>query len=88
MSMMTGTRNLTNQKGQGVVEAVLLLALLVSISMLVTKELQDRKFAQKLFGEPWNRLSGMVECGVWSGCAKADKHPASERRRLTYKPEE
>lgn len=77
----------TNQSGQLIVEAVLLLALVMSTSLLVTRFLQESQFAQTLIAKPWTTLSGMVECGVWSGCG-AGKHPNSRNRYLSLKPEE
>ncbi|PIS11227.1 MAG: hypothetical protein COT73_05105 [Bdellovibrio sp. CG10_big_fil_rev_8_21_14_0_10_47_8] len=74
-----------NQGGQMIVETILLLALLVSVSLLVSKYLQESRFAQKLVGEPWGTLSGMIECGVWTGCG-AGKHPNSKGRYLSLRP--
>ena len=74
---------LKNQGGQLMVEAVLLLALTVSFSVMVTKYLQDSQFAQKLVAKPWSTLSGMIECGVWTGCG-IDSHPNSHKRVLSY----
>ncbi len=76
---------LRNQKGQGVVELVLLMAVTVSISLAVSKYLRDNQAVQNLVGKPWNTLSGMIECGVWSGCGSG-KHPNSINRSLSYKP--
>ncbi len=81
-------KNLRNQKGQGTVEMVLLMAIGVGLSLMVTNYLQENQFAQKLFGNPWNRLSGMIECGVWTGCASDKAHPASSSRILSLKPDE
>ena len=72
-----------NQKGQLMVEAVLLMAITVSLSLVVTKYLQESQFAQKLVAKPWSTLSGMIECGVWTGCA-IDGHPNSHKRVLSY----
>lgn len=80
-------KGIRDQRGQGVVEMVLLMAVVVSISLMVTQYLEKNKAAQKLFGDPWNRLSGMIECGVWSGCGDG-KHPSSVNRILSLKPDE
>lgn len=79
------TQHLKNQSGQLLVEAVLLLAIGISIAAFTSKYLQDNQFAQKLIAKPWDTLSGMIECGVWSGCAP-DKHPNSRKRYLSYAP--
>lgn len=78
---------LKNQGGQLIVEAVLLMALTVGVSLVVTKYLEQNKFAQKLVSKPWTVLSGMIECGVWSGC-KPGKHPNTMERILSYNPED
>lgn len=74
-----------NQKGQLVVEMVLLLSLGVGVSLLVGRLLRDNQFAQNLFGRPWQTLSGMIECGTWDGC-KPGYHPGARNRILSYKP--
>lgn len=76
---------LPNQKGQILVEMVLLLAIGVGLSAMALKLLQDSQLAQNLVGRPWGTLSGMIECGTWEGC-KAGYHPASGNRILSYKP--
>ncbi len=74
-----------NQKGQGTVEFILLAAITVSISLGLVHFLRDKQFAQKLIGNPWSTLSGMIECGTWSGCG-AGKHPSSAARINSYRP--
>jgi hypothetical protein len=74
------------QGGQLVVEAVLLMVVGMIITMMVTESLREKQFAQTLIAKPWSTLSGMIECGVWSGCA-ADKHPASRNRHASAKPD-
>ena len=77
---------LENQRGQAVVETVLLLAIIMIASLAITRFLEDSKFAQNLVGTPWNTLTGMIECGTWSGCARG-MHPASPGRILSLKPD-
>jgi hypothetical protein len=76
-----------NQRGQLLVEMILLMALGVGISMAITNALRSSEFAQKLIGRPWTTLSGMIECGSWSGC-QPGMHPASRNRILSFKPDE
>jgi hypothetical protein len=85
--MRSQHRPLQNQSGQLVVEAVLLLALLVGISMLVTSRLKRSNFAQNLVTSPWEKMSGMVECGNWGKCA-AGFHPSSINRIVSWLPED
>jgi hypothetical protein len=77
------TQAIRNQNGQLIVEAVLLLALTVSVSLLITRYLKESQYAQKLVAKPWSTLSGMIECGVWTGCG-IDNHPNSHKRVLSY----
>jgi hypothetical protein len=74
-----------NQRGQILVEFVLLLALGVGMSLMATRFLKDNEFAQNLIGRPWATLSGMIECGTWDGC-KPGYHPNSASRILSYRP--
>lgn len=79
-------KSLKNQSGQGTVEMVLLMAIVVGISIAVTNYLQSSGFAQKLFGDPWSKLSGMIECGTWEKCSPTDSHPGSFSRTISYDP--
>ena len=87
MAHAQNSHGLKNQKGQLVVEFVLLLSLGVGAALLVGKLLKDNQFAQNLFGKPWVTLSGMVKCGSWDGC-RSGYHPAARSRILSYRPTE
>lgn len=76
---------LNNQQGQLLVEAVLLMALAISVSLMVSNYLKQSEFAQKLVAKPWVTLSGMIECGVWTGCGPG-KHPNAASRNLSFNP--
>jgi hypothetical protein len=76
-----------NQSGQLLVEMILLMAIGVGISMMITNYLRDNQFAQNLVARPWATLSGMIECGTWDGC-KPGYHPGSSNRILSFKPPE
>ncbi len=78
---------LHNQSGQGVVEFILLAAIGLSIAVGTTHFLRDKQFAQNLISHPWVKLSGMIECGSWSGCGKGH-HPDTEPRVRTYRPDQ
>ncbi len=87
MAHVKMNHSVRSQKGQLVVEFVLLLSLGVGAALLVGKLLKDNQFAQNLFGRPWATLSGMVECGSWDGC-RSGYHPAARSRILSYRPTE
>jgi hypothetical protein len=57
-----------NQSGQILVEAVLLLVVFVSVMLLVTGQLKKMDYISGLTLSPWEKVSGMVECGVWAAC--------------------
>lgn len=78
---------LRNSRGQGTVEAVLLMAIIAAGTMIFSQVVQEKQFLQKLIAKPWNTLSGMIECGTWSGC-KPGYHPNNLDRAISYKPEQ
>ncbi len=63
-----------NKKGQGTLEVIMLMALVISVWAGVSKVLRDQGFFQKLFGDSWARLSNTIEYGVPSN----DKKEASK----------
>jgi hypothetical protein len=73
-----------HQKGQMVVEAVLLMTVLFGITVAVSNFLQSSQTAKKLTSEPWERLAGMIECGSWQACqGTPGVHPSSRDRNLS-----
>jgi len=79
----------TNQKGQVLVEAVLLLVLFMGILFFGLGRLKQMEFVKKLTVDPWVRVSGMVECGTWQPCGKNVKggnahHP--NNRIVSFRP--
>ena len=79
---------LRNQRGQLVLEAILLMVVFMGITTLLTGYLRDHRVAAKLVSEPWAKLSGMIECGVWQPCAGGKGlHPGTTDRFLSLKPE-
>lgn len=77
---------LQNQKGQLVVEAVLLLAVIAAVTMTVSGYIQKNDFANKIVSKPWKTLAGMMECGTWTGCGPGN-HPAAHQRNLSLRPQ-
>ncbi len=73
-----------NQRGQLIVEAVLLMAIGAMLSAFIVNYLKDNQFAQNLVAKPWELLGGMVECGVWAECGKgqAGRHPGTRINSL------
>lgn len=80
--------SINNQKGQIIVEAVLLMVLMVSLAVLVSSKLREMQFAQKVVAGPWVMLNGMIECGVWTDCSQgAGLHPSTRNRNISLDPE-
>ena len=62
--------------GQITVEAVLLLAILISTSIAGTRVLKDKQLLSSLVEKPWSYLAGMIENGIWAPPeAGKGKHP-------------
>ncbi|WP_374076747.1 hypothetical protein [Bdellovibrio bacteriovorus] len=79
---------LRNRKGQFVIEGVLLLVVTVGAFLWATNYLREEKILAKLISGPWEKISGMIESGVWEAPDKARKqHPNQISRSNTVKPE-
>jgi hypothetical protein len=76
----------TNNKGQVIIEAVLLLTLVVGMWGLFSKYAKQKKWFESLVNGPWQTMSGMIETGVWETPNKARaKHPNSFNRVVSLK---
>ncbi|QDK43778.1 MULTISPECIES: hypothetical protein [unclassified Bdellovibrio] len=79
--------SLGNQKGQFVIEAVLLMIVMVGIFVASMNALRDSKFLSKLVSGPWERVAGMMESGVWAPAKEArQQHPNQRDRSITNRP--
>jgi hypothetical protein len=76
---MSKFRNtLRDQRGQGVVEAVLVIAALFFISSMVSRYFQSEQIVSGIVKGPWNALSGMISYGSWQPPDQAAAvHPIS-----------
>ena len=78
---------LKNQKGQFAIEAVLLMLITIGALAWATNQIREGNYLAKLIGGPWGKVSGMIECGVWSTPVKARPfHPNQLNRSLTLDP--
>jgi Flp pilus assembly pilin Flp len=77
-----------NSRGQALIEYTLLLGLVLVAWMGTTKVLNETGFFQKLFGDPWTRISTTIEFGVPSGSRQdaGPRHPASFERHASVRP--
>jgi hypothetical protein len=77
-------KTLNNQKGQTVVEGVLLLLVFVTLATIVSREFRDNQLLARMVSAPWDRLSGMIQNGVWEVPDESNsKHPAHIDRHLS-----
>lgn len=75
-----------NQKGQVLVEAVLLLVLVVGMWSVFAKFAKQKKWFENLISGPWQTMSGMIETGVWQPPAQSrGKHPNNFNRVISLK---
>jgi hypothetical protein len=73
-----------NQKGQLVIEMILLLTVLVSLVSFVTKSFVDKKYLQNVVQKPFEILQGMAENGSWGSPNNTkSQHPNLKYRHLT-----
>jgi hypothetical protein len=59
------------QSGQVLIEAILMISLLAGISMALTRALRNYELPKKIALDPWARLDGMIQCGVWQPCGSS-----------------
>ncbi len=79
---------LWNQRGQFVIEAVLLMVLSVGLLMAGLKLLRDNKVVSNLVDGPWDKVAGMIESGAWEPADKAAaQHPNQQERNYSLNPE-
>lgn len=73
-----------NQKGQFLIEGLLLLIILMGVFVMFSQWVQETKQMSKLISGPWDKLAGMTENGVWEEPeASRKKHPNTYRRFYT-----
>ncbi len=66
----------SSEKGQVIIEAVLLLTLIVGLWSLFSKIAKQSKWFESMANGPWATISGMIENGVWVQEKKAQTlHP-------------
>ncbi|WP_413289598.1 hypothetical protein [Bdellovibrio sp. HCB337] len=79
--------NLKNNRGQFVVEAVLLMVLSLGLLSLGLRTLRDGNVLGSFISGPWERVAGMIESGSWEAPdAAAKKHPNQVGRSLSLDP--
>lgn len=78
---------LRNERGQFVIEAVLLMVVSVSILLFGLRYLKENKIMGNLVSGPWDKTAGMIESGSWNPADEAaKKHPNQIDRSLSLDP--
>jgi hypothetical protein len=78
---------LKNERGQFVIEAVLLMVVSVSILLFGIRYMKENRTMATLVSGPWEKTAGMIESGVWKPAEEAaKKHPNQTDRGLSLDP--
>jgi hypothetical protein len=81
---MVNLSRLKNQKGQLMVEMVLLLALSVGIITLVSAAFRQNQYMAMFVSKPWTSIRSMIQNGNWD---PKKPHPSSSVRIATVEGE-
>lgn len=72
-----------NQKGQLIIEAILIIVALFAVTFLVGTYFRDHDFVKKLIQGPWKNLAGLIQNGVWQPLEQsAASHPNGHGRHI------
>lgn len=58
-------RPLQNESGQMIVEYILLSALAITVTVIVSSYMKQNEFFGQVVASPWKKLSGMIQNGQW-----------------------
>ncbi len=74
---------LSNQGGQLIIEAVLIIVMFVAFTGLVTNYFKSNEVLRQLISGPWVNLAGMLQNGVWAPASTgAAIHPNAHGRHV------
>lgn len=83
---MKEVSTLSNKKGQFVIEAVLLMVISLMLFTALMKSFKDKQIAENILSKPWQKISGMIENGVWADAASSKKrHPHNQKNVATLR---
>lgn len=75
---------ISNESGQLTVEAVLILAIFVSVTVAGTRTLRDNQILAQLVQSPWSYIAGMIENSQWAPPQQGQRrHPHHIHRHGT-----
>ena len=65
-----------SQRGQFIIEYILIAVLVVSVYTLIKKQVGDKNLIAELFSGPWASIAKMMEDGTWDTTRGEDEiHP-------------
>lgn len=75
-----------NRKGQGIVEAILILLVLLSVTTFISSRFRQDELLAKMVAGPWLRLAGMIQNGQWKPVNQSNAlHPSKQYRHISTK---
>lgn len=78
-----------NQKGQAIVEALLIMIIFLGIGLMVMSFFKDQEVLAKLVKGPWQSLSGVLQNGTWGEPSKTTiMHPNTHYRHVSIRGED
>lgn len=81
------TKPLSNNRGQVVIENILMLIILIGGISFLSTSLRESQAIAKLVSGSWTKIAGMIECGVWEAPSKAcTLHPNQLKRSVSLDP--
>lgn len=77
-----------DNKGQFVIEAVLLMVISIMLFAALMKSFKEKQIVENILTKPWQKIAGMIENGVWADAASSKKrHPHNQKNVATLKQE-
>lgn len=81
---------LKNQKGQVIIENILLMVILIGVFTMIIQALLKDNFNTRFTDGAWGMMDGMIQCGSWTPCGVGkpvvNAHPNSSGRVLSLRP--
>lgn len=73
-----------SQRGQTLIEAVLLMVVMVMVWYMIQSGLSEMRFVQTVVQGPWTNMQGLIESGVPAPAAQARaQHPGHLSRSVS-----
>ena len=76
---------MNNNKGQVLLEYVLLMLIFLGLFVVLTDVLRSFEFLDSVTQEPWRRLDYMVQNGAWTTDGSGPEHPNYIRNHYSLK---